>query len=157
MAEANFTGEIRGRGSSRVLLRIAEAVREAAPSIRPEVVRLGESVQGLLIQVAPSQHLVLEHADGQWTCHDMYIDEETGEPDADPLLRRLMRESRRPLPVSDPRDVSEVAHRFLRRAITAWNVTVEHEFTQERERQFAAEALAGIPSASLTFEMRHRR
>jgi hypothetical protein len=93
------------------------------------------------MQVGPIQYLLLVPADGQWRCGDLYINAETGEPETNPSVRRLMRESYRPLPVSDPEDLSDVADRFLRRAITGWGVTAGHAFVTEHDRQFAVAAL----------------
>jgi hypothetical protein len=148
MAEHRVPAEILGPGSGRVLLRIAEAVRDAAPFVLVDVVQFDGDVHGVLMQVGPSQHLVLVRTGGRWMCRDIYLDAETRELDTDPLSRRLMRESYRPLPVTDPRDLPQVAHRFLKRAITGWKVIVEHEYAQDHERRFAADALAKHAAAS---------
>ena len=142
MTEPNSPGSFRGPGLGHALSQIAQAVREAVPFTRPEVVPLEGDTEGVRMQVGPSEYLLLMHAEGRWMCRNMYVDAETGEPDTNPLVQRLMRESHRPLPVSDPRDLSDVVHGFLRRAIAGWGVTAEHDFAQEHERQFAAEALS---------------
>jgi hypothetical protein len=139
-----------GGASGDALSRIADAVRDAVPFARPEVVRSDEGRgEGVRIQVGPDQYLLLMHVDGQWTCGDVYINAETGEPDTSPSVRRLMRESNRLLPVSDPEDLSDVVHRFLRRAITGWSVTAGHAFVTEHDRQFAVEALSRLDSRLL--------
>jgi hypothetical protein len=142
MTEPNSPSSFLGRGAGHVLAQIAQAVHEAVPFTRPEVVRLEGEAEGVRMQVGPSEYLLLMHSDGRWMCRDVYLDAETGEPDTSPLVQRLMRESHRPLPVSDPRDLSDVVHGFLRRAIAGWGVTAEHAFAKEHERQFAAEALS---------------
>lgn len=142
MTEPNSPSSYRGSGAGPALPRIAKAVHEAVPFTRPEVVRLEGDAEGVRMQVGPSEYLLLMHAEGRWMCRNVYVDAETGEPDTNPLVQRLMRESHRPLPVSDPRDLSDVVHGFLRRAIAGWGVTAEHDFAQEHERQFAAEALS---------------
>lgn len=141
MTEPNSPSSFRGRGAGRALAQIAQAVHDAVPFTRPEVVRLEGDAEGVRMQVGPAEYLLLMHTDGRWMCRDVYLDAETGEPDTSPLVQRLMHESHRPLPVSDPRDLSDVVHAFLRRAIAGWGVTAEHDFAQEHERQFAAEAL----------------
>ena len=134
------------RGSADALVRVANAIREAAPLTRLEVVRPEGQAEGVRMRVAPDQYLLLEIVDGQWMCRDVYVDADTGVPDTSPSAQRLMRESYRPLPVSEPRDLSEVAARFLGRAIAGWRVTVKHKFASERQRQFAAEALSQLSS-----------
>jgi len=142
MTEPNASNSFQGPRSSHALAQIAQAVHEAVPFTRPEVVRLEGDAEGVRMQVGPSEYLLLTHADGRWMCRDVYVDAETGEPDTSPLVQRLMRESHRPLPVSDPRDLSDVVQGFLRRAVAGWGVTAEHDSAQEHERQFAAEALS---------------
>jgi hypothetical protein len=134
------------RRGSGDLARVAEAVREAAPLTPPEVVRSEGQAEGVRMRVAPDQYLLLQIVDGQWMCRDVYVDADTGEPDKSPSAQRLMRESYRPLPVSEPRDLSEVADRFLGRAIAGWRVTAKHKFASEHQRQFAAEALSQLSS-----------
>lgn len=142
MTETNSPSSPWGSGLGRALSRIAQAVHEAVPFTRPEVVRVDGDAEGVRMQVGPSAYLLLMHAEGRWMCRDVYLDAETGEPDTSPLVQRLMRESYRPLPVSDPRDLSDVVHGFLRRAIAGWGVTAEHDSAEEHERQFAVEALS---------------
>lgn len=134
------------RWSGDPLARVADAVREAAPLARPEVVRSEGQAEGVRMRVAPDQYLLLQIVDGQWMCRDVYVDADTGAPDTSPAAQDLMRESHRPLPVSEPGDLSEVADRFLGRAIAGWRVTAKHRFSSERERQFAAEALSQLSS-----------
>jgi len=141
MTEPNSPSSFRDPGLGHALARIAQAVHEAVPFTRPEVVRLEGDADGVRMQVGPATYLLLTHAEGRWMCRDVYVDAETGEPDTSPLVQRLMRESHRPLPVSDPRDLSDVVHGFLRRAIASWGVTAEHDSAEEHEREFAADAL----------------
>jgi hypothetical protein len=142
MIESNSPSSFLGSGLPHVLAQIAKAVHEAVPFTRPEVVRLEGDAEGVRMQVGPSGYLLLTYAEGRWMCRDVHLDAETGEPDTSPLVQRLMRESHRPLPVSDPRDLSDVVHGFLRRAIAGWDVTAEHDSAQEHERKFAVEALS---------------
>lgn len=128
------------------LARVADAVREAAPQARLEVLRSEGPAEGVRLRVAPDQYLLLQLVDGQWMCRDVYVDAGTGAPDTSPAAQHLMRESHRPLPVSEPGDLSEVADRFLGRAIAGWRVTARHKFSSERQRQFAAEALSQLSS-----------
>lgn len=141
MTDPNNFSRSRGRGSPRSLRQIAEVVHEAVPFTDPEVVRLDGDGQGVRMQVGPREYLLLVHADGQWICGDEYVDPDTGEPDTNPLVQRLMQESYRPLPISDQTNLSEVVDAFLKRAITGWSVTAEHAHAKEHERQFAADAL----------------
>jgi len=142
MTDPNTPSRSRGHGSAGSLRQIAEVVHEAVPFTRPEVVRLDGDDHGVRMQVGPREYLLLMHTDGRWICGDVYIDPETGEPDTSPLVQRLTRESYRPLPISDQRNLSDVVSAFLKRAIAGWSVTAEHAHAQEHERQFAADALA---------------
>lgn len=142
MTDPKNSSRSRGRGYARSLRQIAQVVHEAVPFTRPKVVRLDGHGHGVRMQVGPREYLLLMHADGRWICGDVYVDPETGEPDTNPLVQRLMLESYRPLPISDQRNLSDVVNAFLKRAIAGWSVTAAHEHAKEHERQFAADALA---------------
>ena len=149
MSDPHNSSRSRGRSSARSLRQIAQVVHEAVPFTRPEVMRLDGDVDGVRMQVGPREYLLLMHADGRWVCGDVYVDPETGEPDTNPLVQRLMQESYRPLPISDQRNLSDVVDAFLKRAIAGWSVTAEHAHAKEHERRFAADALtktSQIPS-----------
>jgi hypothetical protein len=146
MTGRNSHSTFRHRRSGDALARIVDTVRETAPFTRPEVVRLDANAEGVRMRVGPNVYLLLTPVDGQWMCRDVYVNTETGEPESSPLAQRLMLESQRPLPVSDPRNLSEVAHRFLRRAVAGWEVTAGHASAKEHERRFAAEALSYLSS-----------
>jgi hypothetical protein len=141
MTDPHNSSRSRGHGSARSLRQIAQDVHEAVPFTRPEVMQLDGDGDGVRMQVGPREYLLLMHADGRWVCGDVYVDPETGEPDTNPFVQRLMQESYRPLPISDQGDLSEVVDAFLKRAIAGWSVTAGHAHATEHERRFAADAL----------------